>query len=90
LTDHTDKGHGFRRAFFVSREQVQNIVAWLREKDSSVLIRVIRGFEFPAAFSFSFHKEVLSSTVSAQHNVNFPLHTNSDSRRVLTVQREMH
>jgi len=41
-------------------------------------------------FSFPFHKEVSSSTVFAQLNTNFPLRAIGYSRKVLTVQREMH
>lgn len=42
--------------------------------------------EIYSAFSFPFHKEVSSSTVSAQANINFPLRLIPNARRVLTVQ----
>jgi hypothetical protein len=39
-----------------------------------------------SGFSFSFHKEVPSSTVSAQLNNSFPLRLIRPGRKVLTVQ----
>jgi hypothetical protein len=46
----------------------------------------IHGWEFPSAFSFPFHKEDSSSTVSAQLNIDLPLRMIPYSRKVFSVQ----
>src|SRR4029077_4831543 len=74
---------GAPRAQRVERRPGNNLISNLRYRHSGSLTNSTGIF---TAFSFSFHKEVLSSTVSAQASINFRLRLIRYSRRVLTVQ----
>src|SRR6476619_5719121 len=81
------KGHDFGRAFcFLPYRQV---AVGPPDKDMKRLSVLIRENPWPRiffVFSSPFHKEVSSSTVSAQLRINFRLRLIRDSLRVTAVQ----